>query len=92
MKKVEFLTNAAGSYGMAHKGDKLVLQDKVAKQLEEKGTVKITGDAAEGAKESIAASGSVRIADNTGKKEKSENVIEVTEKNSNAGPNAPKKK
>jgi hypothetical protein len=91
MKKVEFLANAAGSYGMAHKGDKLVLNPKTAKALEEKGIVKVTGDAAEGSKESIPESGALRIADNTGKKEKAETVT-VSEKNSKAGPNDTKKK
>lgn len=100
MKKVEFLTSAAGVYGVAHTGDKLILHDKLAKDLEEKGTVKISGDASESAKESIADKGSFRISDNTGKKtpsagetnEKDVTGPDVKEKNDKAGPRGAKKK
>lgn len=104
MKKVKFLNTSAGSYGIAHIGDELVLQDSHAAQLEKLGNVKILGDAKD-AKESVAQSGSFRIADQTSKEKVTEekedkfdptnekkNSVKATEKNSKAGPNAPKKK
>lgn len=65
MKNVKFLTTSAGSYGIAHTDDELVLKDSVANQLEKQGTVEILGDAGADAEESVPEKGSLRIADLT---------------------------
>lgn len=65
LSKVEFLSTSAGAYGIAQKGDKLVINTKVAEELEKKGVVKITGAAADGAEESTPTKGSVRFTDET---------------------------
>jgi hypothetical protein len=97
MKNVKFLSTSAGSYGVAHTGDELVLKNSVAAELEKNGTVEVLGDADEDAEES-AVKGSLRIHDETGVKEKAEtetdpdNPTGKKEKNAKAGPNGPKKK
>jgi hypothetical protein len=96
MKSVKFLSTSAGSYGVAHTGDELVLKNSVAAELEKNGTVEVLGDADEDAEES-AVKGSLRIHDETGVKEKAEtetdpkNPTGAKEKKSPAGPNAKKK-
>jgi hypothetical protein len=67
MKNVKFLHTSAGTYGIAHEGDELTLNDAIAAKLEKQGTVEITGDAGDDAEESVAPVGSVRITDETGK-------------------------
>jgi hypothetical protein len=106
MKKVKFLSSSAGSYGVANTGDELVLNPSLAKELEEKGIVKVTGDAGKDAEENVV-KGSLRIHDETLKgdalrkataEEKedpndptNEAKNRVREKNSKAGPNGKKK-
>jgi hypothetical protein len=102
MKKVEFLHTSAGTYGIAHAGDKLTLQDSLANQLEKSGVVKVTGEAGKDAEESTAKNGSFRIHDETTKEKVTKLAVEDPhdptneaknkEKNEKAGPNAPKKK
>lgn len=106
MKKVKFLHTSAGTYGIAHAGDKLNLQDSLAAQLEKSGVVKVEGDAGESAKESVAHKGSFRIHDETTKEKvtplekedpsdptnEKKNRVAGIEKVKDAGPNAPKKK
>src|SRR4051812_27158501 len=65
MKNVKFLQNSAGSYGLAHTDDELVLKDSVANELEKAGVVEITGDAGKDAEESVPEKGSLRISDQT---------------------------
>ena len=101
MKNVKFKSTAAGSYGIAHTDDELVLKNSEAAELEKSGVVEILGDAEEGAEASVA-KGSFRINDLTGpvpKEEKTDKFDPTNEakskskeKNDKAGPNAPKKK
>lgn len=60
--KVKALSTIVGAYGKAHAGDIVTVRDKDAKQLEASGLVEIVG---EGEKQTVAPSGSVRIADLT---------------------------
>lgn len=95
LSKVEFLMSSAGAYGKAEAGDKLVINSKVAEELEKRGVLKITGDAPESAQESIPQSGSVRF---TTEKvqggpaaQETDDANPTKEKKSPAGPNAKKK-
>jgi hypothetical protein len=90
LSKVEFLQTTAGAYGIAHTGDKLVIDARVAKELEEKGALKITGEAGDGAEESIPTKGSVRFIDetNAAKKQGAAPAGETDEKNP-TGPDKP---
>jgi hypothetical protein len=63
--KVKFLQNSAGSYGLAHEGDEVIVKSSVAKELEKAGIAEISGDTDED--ETIPQAGSIRIADETGK-------------------------
>jgi hypothetical protein len=55
--KVKFLQNSAGSYGLAHEGDEVIVKSSVAKELEKAGIAEISGDTDED--ETIPQAGSV---------------------------------
>lgn len=95
--KAKVLQTTAGAYGLAQVDDEIVLDEKHAKELEEKGVIKILGAATGADKEKR--ENSFRITDNTGTaKEKAEQDTDETdptgqkEKSENAGPNPASKK
>lgn len=96
MKNVKFKTTSAGTYGIAHEGDKLTLKDSVANQLEKQGTVEVLGDAGDDAEESVAPVGSIRITEvkaDVQKQEKADKFDPTNEaKNKKAAPKKTSKK
>jgi hypothetical protein len=67
---VKFLQTSAGSYGLAKEGDTAVVSEAVAKQLEEKGVVKVQGSTSK--EETVPEAGSVTISEQKAAGQKAE--------------------